>query len=119
MLAAHRSGRVQALVLDLTRYELGNALVRGRIGASPEQIAKVLSALGEICVEVMPDLAELDRAAALAREHDLSFYDASYAAVAQSRDAVLVTADGALLGSGLGLSAAELAARLASADPGG
>lgn len=36
----------------------------------------------------------IQRTVALANGHGLTFYDASYLAVAEERDAVLVTADG-------------------------
>jgi len=41
-------------------------------------------------------------AASLARRHDLTLYDAAYAAVARARGAELATFDRALLRSGLG-----------------
>ena len=43
-----------------------------------------------------PDRALLARAARLARAHDLSFYDASFVALAVALDCPLVTADRAL-----------------------
>lgn len=77
----------------------------------------MLSALAAICGEVIPGSAEMTQAAVLAQKHGLSFYDASYAAVAQSREAMLVTADGALLREGLGIAPGTLAVRLAGGEP--
>ena len=44
--------QIRVLVLDLTRYEIGNALLKGRAGASAESVASVLEALGETCPSV-------------------------------------------------------------------
>ena len=89
-------------VLDLTPYEIGNALLRGRSGISADQVAIVLEALAEICPQVAPSTMELRAAAELAARHELTLYDAAYAAVARARGAELVTLDRALLRSGLG-----------------
>jgi predicted nucleic acid-binding protein len=112
LLAAHRVRTVALMVLDLTAYEVGNALLRGRVGASVDQVVTVLDALGAICPAVRPDPDELRLATELAGEHDLTVYDAAYAAVARSRGATLVTLDGALLEAGLGRRPRELAAEL-------
>jgi len=97
-------------VLDLTAYELGNALVRGRAKATASQVATVLEALAEICPAAQLDAGELRLAAELATRHDLTFYDAAYAAVAESRGATL---DRALLKAGLGSRPSELTEVLA------
>ena len=99
----HYSRRTIALqVLDLTSYEVGNALLRGRAPVSGDRVAAVLEALAEICPQVSPSTRELRDAAHLAERHDLTIYDAAYAAVAQVRGAELATMDEALLRSGLG-----------------
>ena len=112
LLAAHRARTVALIVLDLTAYEVGNALLRGRVGASADQVATVLDALGVICPAISPEPDELRLAAELAEQDKLTIYDAAYAAVASSRDATLVTLDRALLKAGLGRRPSELAARL-------
>lgn len=99
-------------ILDLTTYEVANALMRGRARRSAEQVAEIVAALSEICPRMAPTLAELRIAARLAEVHDLSFHDAAYAAVARERDAVLVTADRNLLRAGLGESATTVVERL-------
>ncbi len=110
LLDAHKARTVALSVLDLTAYEVGNALMRGRAGASAEQAATVLEALAEVCPAVRPSPEELRLASELAERHDLTLYDAAYAAVAQSRVAKLATLDSALLDAGLGTRPSELAA---------
>ena len=108
LLDAHRERTVVLFVLDLTAYEVGNALLRGRANANAGQVAVVLEALGEICAVVSPSAEEWRIAAELADRHDLTLYDATYAAVAKSRRARLVTLDDELLGAGLGTRPGEL-----------
>jgi predicted nucleic acid-binding protein len=120
LLAAHKARTVALTVLDLTAYELGNALIRGRAAASAEQVATVLDALAVLCPAVRPDPEEFRLATDLAARHELTVYDAAYAAVAKSRKATLATLDHDLLEAGLGSRPSELAARLAEtggADP--
>lgn len=102
ILRMYRSRRIGLLVLDLTAYEIGNVLLRGRPAVPPAGVAEVLDALAAICPRVTLTSAELADAAAIAHQHGLTFYDAAYAAVARSRSAVLVTLDTALLRVGLG-----------------
>ncbi|HYU50818.1 MAG TPA: type II toxin-antitoxin system VapC family toxin [Candidatus Limnocylindria bacterium] len=89
-------------VLDLTPYEVGNALLRGRASVTADRVAVVLEALSGICPQVSPTIGELREAATLAELHGLTIYDAAYAAVASARGAELATLDHALLKSGLG-----------------
>jgi predicted nucleic acid-binding protein len=107
-----REREVVLHVLDLTFYELGNALLRGRARASAEQTATVLAALREICPTIIPEDDDLALASELAAEHELTLYDAAYAAVAKRRDAPLVTFDRELLTAGLGIRPPELLAQL-------
>ena len=108
LLAGHRARTVSLSVLDLTRYELGNALLRGRAAASAEQVATVLEALAEVCPAIEPTNGDLHEAAALAEEHGLTFYDAAHAAVAGRRGAHLATLDNELLRAQLGQRPSEL-----------
>ncbi len=112
LLDAHKERTVALSVLDLTPYEVGNALMRGRAAASAEQVATVLEALAEVCPALRPRPEELRRAIELAARHDLTLYDAAYAAVAEGREATLATLDQALLQAGLGTRPSELAAKL-------
>jgi predicted nucleic acid-binding protein len=111
LLDAHRDRMLAVQMLDLTPYEVGNALIRGRAGLGARQVAVVLEASREICAAIAPTAEDLAQAARLAVQHDLTFYDAAYAAVAQRRGATLATLDRKLLASGLGLRPSALLAR--------
>jgi len=113
ILAAHRARAVLVGVLDLTVYEVGNALLRGRARATADQVATVLDALATICPVLRPDLSELRLASDLSVRHGLTLYDAAYAAVAERRAATLVTVDDALVRAGLGQRPSAVAAALA------
>ena len=102
VLEAFADRRIDLVILDLTVYEIGNALSR-RPEASPESVAVVLDALTEIRVPTAPTAAERADAARLGKDHRLTFYDAAYAAVARGRGARLVTMDRGLLTAGLGV----------------
>jgi predicted nucleic acid-binding protein len=115
LLDAHKERTVALSVLDLTAYEVGNALMRGRAGAGAEQAATVIEALAEVCPAIGPSPEEMRLASRLAERHDLTLYDAAYAAVAQSRSAELVTLDRALLAAELGKRPSELADAIADA----
>jgi predicted nucleic acid-binding protein len=112
LLDAHRARTVALIVLDLSAYEVGNALMRGRAVASAEQVATVLDSLGVLCPAVRPNPEELRLATELAARHKLTLYDAAYAAVAESREAALATLDHELLEAGLGTRPSELVAGL-------
>jgi predicted nucleic acid-binding protein len=108
LLAGHRDRTISLSVLDLTPYELGNALLRGRLGVSAERAATVLEALAELCPAIAPDVDDMRAAASLAEQHDLTLYDAAYAAVARRRGARLATLDAEILEAGLGHRPSEL-----------
>lgn len=112
LLVAQRDRAVALHVLDLTAYEVGNALLRGHVGATAEQVSTVLEALAEVCPVIAPAPDDLRAAAALAEQHELTLYDAAYAAVAARRGARLATLDGELLGAGLGRRPSELVSEL-------
>jgi predicted nucleic acid-binding protein len=116
LLGHHRERRVVLHVLDLTFYEIGNALLRGAAQASAQQTATVLAALREICPVISPDAEDLACATELAAKHRLTLYDSAYAAVAQCRGMALVTLDRELLGARLGTRPAELLTQLNSVD---
>jgi len=108
LLDGQRERLVALRVLDLTPYEVGNALLRGRLGLSASRVATVLGALGEICPTITPTTDDFSEATTLAEAHHLTLYDAMYAAVARRRDAQLVTLDRELLRAGLGRRPSEL-----------
>jgi predicted nucleic acid-binding protein len=107
LLAAHAEGAVVVGLTDLVPYELGNILVRS-LGWSAQAVADQLDDLLVICgPPVPPSPVQRRDAAALAVQHGLTYYDASFAAAARSSGVPLVTADRALLGAGLGISATQ------------
>jgi predicted nucleic acid-binding protein len=112
VLDAYADGRLTLHILDLTRYEIGNALLRGRPGLSAASVATVLDALDEICPSLAPTAVELRLATVLAEQHGLTLYDAAYAAAAQVRGGVLATVDRDLLRAGLGLRPGQIVAQL-------
>ena len=107
LLEAHRAGRLTAWILELTFYELANVLLRSLAWRGPE-VADQLDDLRAIAPVAAVDADALRRAAELSETHELTCYDALYAATAQLRGAALATADDALLGSGLGVRAGAL-----------
>lgn len=111
LLDLHRERALAVRVLDLTPYEVGNALIRGAAGLTGAQVAIVLRATREICSAITPNDDEFAYAAQLAADHGLTLYDAAYAAVAKRRGATLATHDAKLLACGLGVRPSELLAR--------
>ena len=109
LLDLHRSHGMALSVLDLTAYEVGNALLRG-IGVGAEKVSAVLDALDVICPRLALTPTELSDAALLAEGHRLTMYDAAYAAAAKARHAELATLDRALLQAGLGRRPSEILA---------
>jgi predicted nucleic acid-binding protein len=108
LLGGQRERTVALRMLDLTPYEVGNALLRGRPAVAAKQVAEVLAALPVLCPAVAPSAEDLGEAARVADEHALSLYDAAYAAVARRRRAELATLDKKLLRAGLGRRPSEL-----------
>jgi predicted nucleic acid-binding protein len=95
-------------LLDLTVYEIGNVTIRKwrRSGREADGlVARVLSIAG---LPLVPTAAERREAHALAEQHGLSVYDATYAAVAQERRLTLVSGDNGLLRTGLASAPAEV-----------
>lgn len=76
----------------------------------------MLGALRQICLTISPGDDDLALAAGLVAGHDLTLYDATYAAVARHLGAPLVTLDEQLLDAGLGVRPDQLLAQLNEAD---
>lgn len=109
---AHIAGQVDAYVLDLGMYELGNVLVRA-LRWSAKDVAHQLEDLLEILpTPLVMEQAWFTDAARLAVDHKLSFSDASWAACAHGLSIPLVTADRQLVAAGLAATASATAARL-------
>lgn len=110
--SAHVLGEVDAHMLDLAHYEVGNVLTRS-LGWSAADVADQLDDLYAILgspLTMTP--AWLRTAASLAQSHQLSFYDASWAAAAKELDIPLVSADRQLLTAGLATSPTEITSQL-------
>lgn len=104
VLARSTIGRVAMRTTALAVHEVGNILVR-RSGWTAKEIVSGLDLLLEICGDPIPLRPEDHSATAqLALEHDLTFYDASYAAIARRTGRRLLSADEDLLKPGLAVS---------------
>lgn len=109
---AHVSGALDAHILDLATYEVGNVLTRA-LRWEPAEVADQLDDLETVIGPPLVMTADwLRYAAALAHEHGLSFYDASWAATADRLNMSLVSADRQLLAAGLAESPSDAVARL-------
>jgi predicted nucleic acid-binding protein len=111
LLARYRERQIGLFALDLTMYEVGNALLRGR-GVPADAVTVVLDVLGELVPRWIPRPVEWARAVELSRTHGLTLYDAAYAAVAERRKAALATMDRDLLETRLGNRPSEVLATL-------
>jgi predicted nucleic acid-binding protein len=109
---AHTNGQLDAHVLDLAYYELGNVLIRA-LGWTSDDVADQLDDLTTILgPPLVMTAAWLRRAAELAHTHALSFYDAAWAAAAHELGVPLVSADRKLLAAGLARTPTDIATRL-------
>ena len=105
---ATRRGEIEARVIDLAIYEMGNVLLRS-LRWSASDVADQLDDLIVICgAPLAIASAWLRQAADIAATHGLTFYDACWAAAAQALGISLVSVDAQLLSTGL----AELPAAL-------
>lgn len=107
-LARAAVGTLALRTTSLAVHEVGNVLVR-RSGWNAAEVTAALGLLLEICgdpVELVPD--DHRAAVELALEHDLTFYDASYVAIASRVGRVLLSADADLLEPELAVSLREL-----------
>lgn len=84
------AGRIRLLVPPLWFYEVGNVLVTHYPDSSTERLA-ALAAFR--LPEARPTSAWRERIIKLAAEHKVTFYDASYHALAVVQDGIFVTAD--------------------------
>jgi predicted nucleic acid-binding protein len=91
LLDRYQQGELNLLVPPLWLYEVGNTLCLKR----PADAFAALTALCDLGLSEVPfDRGVIQRAVVLAQSHGLTFYDASYLAVAEEEKTVLVTADG-------------------------
>lgn len=109
---ATQIGEIESRVIDLALYEMGNVLLRA-LRWSASDVANQLADLVVICGPPLALAAEwLSQAAELAERHQLTFYDAAWAAAAKALDVSLVSVDAQLLASGLAESPSEVVQRL-------
>ncbi len=112
LLSAHTSGAVDAHIIDLALYEVGNVLARS-LRWSAGDVADQLDDLSAIVGPAFAMMSSWLRGAAdLAERHALSFYDASWAAAAAGLGVSLVSADHQLQATGLAESPTEVTTRL-------
>ena len=94
LLIDHMEGRARVVIPSLFYYEVGNVLLFGRSRPPIEQAADRLADLFSIALEVVPPtLTSANVALRLAALHGLSYYDATYVALAETFDCQLITAD--------------------------
>jgi predicted nucleic acid-binding protein len=110
--SAHLAGDVQAHVLDLAFYEVGNVLLRA-LSWPPEAVADQLDDLVTICgTPLVMQQPWLRDATHLSAQNGLTFYDACWAGAARGVSVSLVSADRQLLSAGLAESASSVVERL-------
>jgi predicted nucleic acid-binding protein len=91
--AAYIDGRLQFSVPALLSYELTNVL-RYKDDLTTTQVGDAVQSLFDMhLVWISPTAAVMRRVAVIAREYGTTVYDAVFAAVAESLEAVFVTAD--------------------------
>ena len=94
LLVDHMEGRARISIPALLYYEVGNILLFGRARPPVEEALESLTDLFSIPLEVVsPAPASANAALQLASLHGLSYYDATYVALAELLDCPLITAD--------------------------
>ena len=107
-IAREMIGRVGLRTTSLAFYEVGNRLARAA-GLEPEDVAASLSFMDEICGPPVELIAtDFAASASLANQHGITFYDASYVAIARRLNRVVPSADSHLLRPGLAQSLAAV-----------
>ena len=110
--SAQIAGTIDARILDLGVYEVGNVLVRS-LGWPAADVAEQLDDLLALCgVPLVLSAEWLHDAATLAAEHRLTFYDAAWAAAARGLGVPLVSADRQLLDVSLAESPSRIVERI-------
>ena len=87
---------LRATILDLTKYELGDALWREHKRGLIEEWEKLIKSWSEIIAELPQQSIEhesLKEVEGIAVERDLTFYDSSYVYMAEKLNIKLVTED--------------------------
>lgn len=108
----HLRGDLDAHVLDLAVYEVGNVLGRALRWPAQDIAAQLEDLITIVGSPIAMARSWLRTAAELVEAHRLSYYDASWAASARSLGITLVSADRKLIGAGLAETPSAVAARL-------
>jgi predicted nucleic acid-binding protein len=94
LLVDHMEGRTKLIVPDLLYYEVGNILLFGRSRPPLEVALEALNDLFSMPLEVVSSSLESATATLqLASLRGLSYYDATYVALAEMLHCPLITAD--------------------------
>lgn len=109
---AHIRGDLDAHVLDLAIYEVGNVLARALKWTAADIGDQLDDLLDIVGAPIAMSQAWLRDAAELAETHRLSFHDASWAAAAAALGISLVSADRQLLAAKLAETPSAIASRL-------
>ncbi len=109
---AHIRGDLNAHVLDLAIYEVGNVLARALRWTATDISDQLDDLLAIVGAPIAMAQEWLRGAAELAERHTLSFYDASWAASAGALGVSLVSADRRLVAARLAETPSTAAARL-------
>jgi len=89
-------GQISVTVPGLVSYELANVL-RFKKDLSTEQVCAAVSSLFDLGLDwIAPSPAAMVRAVEIARKYNTTVYDATFAALAESLDSTLITADARL-----------------------
>jgi len=93
ILERHLHGDLEIHVPDLLFYELGNILRFKERFVSKDALT-ILKETFELALQIHPiDLLLSEEAFRFAREHNITFYDASFVALSHLLDASFITAD--------------------------
>jgi len=94
LLVEHMEGRAKIIIPSLLYYEVGNILLFGRSRPPIEETGEALTDLFSIPLEVVPPtLVSANVTLRLASRRGLSYYDATYLALAEMLECPLITAD--------------------------
>ena len=91
ILSDARVGTVELFTPELAKYEAGNTLLLGK-KISSQEIGKILQTLYSFPIQFIPETLELAQQTFLLAERlKITYYDASFLALAKQYEATLVT----------------------------
>ncbi len=90
LLLAAQAGSIKLLAPELSKYEIGNALLKKRLELS--KAGEVFETIYQLPITFIPESEELAlQTYKIAMELAVTYYDASFLALAQQESATLVT----------------------------